>query len=106
MKKESRISQKIRKLVQKNYGTILHKTHGGAFGETGAADLYGTLPGGRAVYIEMKTPDTRWQKSQRSLFQHAWLDRERKLGALVMVADSYEEIAGVFKAAGIYPHGQ
>ena len=103
MKKETRLSVKIRKLVKEKYGTILHKNHGGPFTETGAADLYGTLPGGRAVYIELKTPETVKQKSGRATYQYAWLERERKLGALTMLISSFEELVYMFTAAGVIP---
>lgn len=85
------------------FGTILHKNHGGAFTETGAADLYGTLPGGRAIYIELKTPERKNQMSMRRLCQKRWLDRERKLGAATFFVSGWDELKKELEDAGIYP---
>lgn len=105
-KAETRLSIKVRKHLLDNYGIRLHKNHGGAYGETGAADLYGTLPGGRAIYIELKTPKSIDKKNNRTIFQGAWLNWESSQGALAFVCCSVEEIDLMLAAANIYPHRQ
>lgn len=103
-KAETRLSIKVRKHLLDNYGIRLHKNHGGAYGETGAADLYGTLPGGRAIYIELKTPKSIDKKNNRTIFQGMFLNWEASQGALAFVASSVEAIDAVLHSAGIYPH--
>jgi len=105
-KAETRLSIKIRKHLLEKYGIRLHKNHGGAYGETGAVDLYGTLPGGRAVYIELKTPKSIGKRNNRTIFQGMWLQHEASQGALAFVASSIESVDAVLNANGIYPHGQ
>jgi hypothetical protein len=105
-KAETRLSIKVRKHLLEKYGIRLHKNTGGAYSETGAADLYGTLPGGRAIYIELKTPKTIDKKNNRAIFQGMWLQHEASQGALAFVASSIEVIEAALKSAGIYPHGQ
>lgn len=102
MKRETRLSKKIREGMKRDFGTILHKNHGGAFGETGAADLYGTLPGGRALYIETKAPDAKTAKGRMS-YQLAWLRRERDLGAIAVSVTSYDELLGMLAYQGFFP---
>lgn len=103
-KKETRASMKIRKEMHAVYGTLFHKVHGGAYGETGASDLYGTLPGGRAIYVEVKTKDTINKWDARRRFQQAWLLREKMLGAFTATVTSWEELQGLLNAEHIYPH--
>ena len=105
-KAETRLSIKVRKHLLENYGIRMHKNHGGPFTETGAADLYGTLPGGRAVYIELKTPDSMGKKNNRMIFQGIWLQHEANQGALAFVASSVEAIDAMLASAKIYPHRQ
>jgi hypothetical protein len=102
-KKETRISLHIRKEMKKVYGTILHKVHGGAYGETGASDLYGTLPGGRAIYVEVKTPETINKWDARRRFQQAWLLQEKMLGAFTATVCSWEDLQGYLNAEHITP---
>lgn len=104
--KERDIVKIIRESLKRDFGTWLHKQTGGPFAEIGASDLYGTLPGGRAIYIEVKKPQTKGLQTDRAVTQRAWLDRERALGAVAIVASSYEEVLTAVNAAGIYPHGQ
>lgn len=92
---ETVVTNKIRDHVQKTRGTILHKYHGDMYGETGVADLFGTMPDGRAIYIEVKKPFTASElraflKSDRYTNQRAWLAREARLGAIAMFANSVE----------------
>lgn len=103
MKKETRASIKIREKMLEKYGTFLHKNHGGAYGETGAADLYGTLPGGRAIYVELKTPDTIKKKTARRKYQEAWLMREARLGAFTAVTASWDDLLLQLLGEQIYP---
>lgn len=88
---ESPIVRRIKEAVYAKYGTRLHKYHGGAYGEAGCADLFGTLPGGYAVYFEVKTPDTIKKRNARRRLQEAWLKIEQKQGACGGVVASSEE---------------
>lgn len=101
MKSETIIVNKIREKMLAEYGTILHKVHGGPYSETGASDLYGTLPGGRAIYVEVKTPDTinRLADATRKN-QDAWLAREARLGAFTAVVCSYEDLEKLLSTEG------
>lgn len=105
-KQETRLCNLIRDRLKRDYGIYLHKNWGGVFTETGAADLYGTLPGGRAVYFELKTPDGAKRKGGRAAYQKAWLAREEKMGALTGVVMTYADVRSRLHAAGIYPHRQ
>ena len=105
-KQETRLCNLIRDRLKRDYGIHLHKNWGGVFTETGAADLYGTLPGGRAVYFELKTPEGSKRKSGRAAYQKSWLAREEKMGALTGVVAMYAEVQLKLESAGIYPHRQ
>lgn len=105
MKKESRIGKSIRDGMKKDFGTILHKTWGGIYTETGASDYYGTLPGGRAIYIEVKVPGAR-TKRERLIYQLAWLKREELLGAVAVMVTSYTELKNMLALKNIYPHAK
>lgn len=95
--KETPVTKKIREHVLKKYGTTLHKYHGDMYGETGVADLFGTMPDGRAIYIEVKKPFTKSElnaflKSDRYHNQRTWLEREARLGAIAMFANQVEHV--------------
>jgi len=87
--KENKIVKKIRLHLEREYGATHHKYHGSAYGERGHADIYGTLPTGRAYYIEVKQPETIGGVKPEQL---AFLERERKNGALAGVAASIEDV--------------
>lgn len=105
-KQETRASTRIREKMKETYGTILHKNHGGAYGETGSSDLYGTLPGGRAIYVEVKTKETINKQDSRRKFQDAWLDREARMGAFTAVVVSWEDLLIELLAQQIYPQSK
>lgn len=78
-------------------------TGGGGAAPTGFSDITGTLPGGRAFYIEVKAPE--WRKlnnknrpvversaGQPSRDQILFLDMMAEAGALVIVAWSVDEV--------------
>jgi hypothetical protein len=68
--------------------------------------LYGTLPGGRAIYVEVKTKDTIDKWNARRRFQHAWLLREKLLGAFTATVCTWEDLLGELTAEHIYPHAK
>lgn len=103
MKNETRIVNSIRTQMLDEFGTIMHKVHGGPYSETGASDLYGTLPGGRAIYVEVKTPDTIGINTPTRSNQDAWLAREARLGAFTAVVDSYAMLERLLMTEDIYP---
>lgn len=100
---ESAIVAKIRKNMEDRYGVKLHKLHGGAYSETGAPDLFGTLPGGRAMYVEVKTPATIKVMNKRRKYQDAWLASEEKQGAFTAVIASWPDLLIALMGEGIYP---
>ena len=88
--KERDIVRKIRIEILNKYGVRLHKNTGGPYSEAGAADLYGTLPGGRAIFVEVKAPGKKPRPNQL-----AWLEHEREMGALAVWVSSWEELLSV-----------
>ena len=69
------------------------------FSERGMPDIHGVLPGGRALYIEVKGPTGRL-----SPWQVAQIDRLRRQGALAFVARSVPDVAAMLPFAN--PSGQ
>jgi hypothetical protein len=95
---ERDIIRRIRTKLLAEYGIRLHKNIGGAYGETGAADLYGTLPGGRALYLEVKQPN---KKNTLTAAQKNWLDAERQMGAVAELVTSPLEVIHILEREGI-----
>lgn len=85
---ERDVVQKIRLFLRQEFGATVHKYHGSVYGENGHPDLYGTLPGGRAFYFEVKLPETALTVSPS---QRRFLALEKSAGALVGVVTSVEE---------------
>lgn len=98
---ESTVVEKICTALLVRFGLRMHKYHGGAFSEVGVADLFGTLPpSGRAVYLEVKTPDAyRLKPSARRRLQEAWLAREASAGAITGLVCSAEQAVEVVDKA-------
>ncbi len=89
--KEKDLVKKIKDyLTEKGY--IVFKYHGSIYGEKGHSDLYGVCPGGRAFFIEVKTP-----KNFPTQLQSLFLERMGKAGALVGWADNVEQVRNNFK---------
>lgn len=86
-KPETRLVKKLRERLREKWGATSHKVHGSVYSEAGASDLYGTLPGGRALYVEVKMPGKKATPAQA-----AWLDAERRLGAAAGTVSSVEEL--------------
>jgi len=98
---ESVIVEKICSVLWLRFGLRMHKYHGGTFSENGVADLFGTLPPtGRAVYLEVKTPEAYKSKpSARRRLQEAWLAREASAGAITgLVCSAQQAVEVVDKA--------
>jgi hypothetical protein len=85
--KEKTLILKFKKYLKEEYGATCHKYYGGPFSEAGVADLFGTLPNGRAYYIEVKVPG-----NKPTPIQEAFLANERKNGAVAGVARTLEDI--------------
>ena len=64
------------------------------FGERGMPDIHGVLPGGRAIYIEVKGA-----KGRLSPWQVAQIDRLRRQGALAFVARNVPDVAAMLAFA-------
>lgn len=91
---EKDIVKKIRDYLTKEVGATVHRTHGSAFSERGSSDLYGTLPGGRAIYLEAKVPGrlATLTPSQRTFLQREAL-KGAVAGAVTSVSDVVELLA-------------
>lgn len=104
MKKKPRLEKEvvadIREYLVNELGATCHKMHGSVFTEAGHADLYGTLPGGRAYYFEVKRPG---REKQATPAQEAFLKREQKRGALVAIVASAEAVISHLRSEGIRP---
>lgn len=98
---ESTVVEKICSALWVRFGLRMHKYHGGTYGETGVADLFGTLPpSGRAVFLEVKTPDAyRLKPTARRRMQEAWLAREASAGAITGLVCSAEQAVEVVDKA-------
>ena len=88
--KESVVRKNIQKAILEAGGSC-HIYHATPYGEVGHPDLYGTLPDGRAFYIEVKVPGWTVEKaSKREQDVHRrqliWMERESKQNAIVGVA--------------------
>lgn len=93
--KERDIVKKIRTELLDRLGVRLHKATGGPYGEIGASDLYGTLPGGRAVYVEVKMPGKKGRPEQVH-----WLEAEAKMGAVAVLVTSWDELQQILSTEG------
>lgn len=91
--REKTVEKKIRAHLH-SIGASSHKYHGSGYGELGHPDLYGTLPGGRAYFFEIKRPGKKPRPNQV-----AWLNREKKYGALTASLDSLEELEAMLSTA-------
>lgn len=91
--KEKPVEKKIREYLKKTYNATVHKYHGSIYGERGHADIYGTLPGGRAFYFEIKRP----KGGKLTLLQELFLATEYSRGAVIGVVTSVEEVESIMK---------
>ncbi len=99
---EASIVKSIMKNV-KNIGCNVEKTHGGAYGKAGKADLYITVPVSYqswpvSLYVEVKMPG----KESTSL-QKAWARNMRSFGAMVIEAHSAEEVIRIIGVLRSWP---
>ena len=86
-----------------NTGAVTATTHGGRsrfvrFGVRGMPDITGVLPGGRALYIEVKAPGGRC-----SPWQIARLAELAKQGAVALVATGVPEVAAALRMTTTHP---
>lgn len=88
---EKVVEKKIKEHLKTKYKATVHKYHGTATGETGHADLYGTLPNGQAYFVEVKSPTSRKDRV-REQYQRIFMYRERLNGALVGFARCIEDV--------------
>lgn len=79
----------IKEYLVNEVGATCHKHHGGPYAERGIPDLFGTLPGGRAFYIEVKRPG---KLATLTPAQRLLLQREAFNGAVAGAATSVEEV--------------
>ena len=93
---ESSIVKAIVKAV-KALGCNAEKTHGGAYGKAGRADLYITVPVTYqswpvSLYVEVKQPG-----KESTPLQKAWARNMRSFGCTVVEAHSVEEVVKVIR---------
>jgi hypothetical protein len=79
--KETDLRKKIKDYLKDEYGASVHVYHGHAMGELNHPDMYGTLPSGRAYWLELKLPKSKHDKNHL-LCQIDWLRRERDKNAV------------------------
>lgn len=91
--KEKPVEKKIKEHLRKAYGATVHKYHGSVYGERGHADVYGTFPGGRAFYFEIKRP----VGGKLTLLQELFLANEHARGAVIGVVTSVEDVESILK---------
>lgn len=90
MKPESRLQRKIQQVL-KDEGGFFFKIHGGPFQAAGLPDLFGIIAG-LTYAIEVKCPG-----KKPTVIQINTLSQLRKAGAIVMIAESVEEVMDVIR---------
>ena len=88
---EKRIVIAIKKALDRKYGGVWYKIHGGPYQEAGIPDIVGCCQG-HFFGLEVKRPEKRKNVSQQQVYQ---LDRLKKAGAIVAVVTSVEEAVKV-----------
>jgi hypothetical protein len=94
---EKAIVADIREYLVNEVGATCHKHHGNAYSERGLPDLFGTLPGGRAFYIEVKRPG---KLATLTPAQRLLLQQEAKNGAVAGYATSVEDVVDLLMQQG------
>lgn len=84
--KEKDITKQIRDYLNAK-GIFHYKVWQGLGSAKGVPDIAGVLKGGRALYIEIKTP-----KGVVSEYQQDFINRVTELGGLVFVARCVEDV--------------
>ena len=84
---ERNVRNEMKKYLRDEYGATVHVYHGHAMGESSHPDLYGTLPGGRAFWFEVKSPGSK-HDAARLLCQLDFLRREHVNGAVCGMVSS------------------
>jgi len=84
-KPESRLQQKIRRSLEKDFGGFWVKIWGGPFQQAGIPDLIGCCEG-HFFAFEVKTP-----KGKPSALQLDIIDKIKKAGGVAAVITTYEE---------------
>lgn len=88
-KLESVIRNEIRDFLKDEVGATYHKYHGSVFAERGVPDIFGTLPGGRAYYFEVKRPG---RLGKIAKIQELLLQNEAMHGAVAAFATSVDDV--------------
>ena len=87
----------IREYLVNEVRATCHKVHGSAYMERGLPDLFGTLPGGRAYFIEVKAPG---KLATLTPAQRLLLQLEAKNGAVAGAATSVEDVVDLLAWQG------
>lgn len=85
--KESQIVKGIKAMLEKEYGGVWYKIHGGPYQEAGIPDIVGVV-NGHFFTLEVKRPEKRHDVSKQQRYQ---LNRLADAGAYTAVVTSVEE---------------
>lgn len=79
-------------------GIICWRAGAGPYSTPGVADICGTMPGGRSIYVEAKRPG-RYKNAADGLtpLQLKWLSRMKAQGALVIVTDNLATVRKILE---------
>lgn len=94
--KEAAIVKKIRDHLKAQHNTLCFKHHGGPYSEVGVADLICVMPGGHALYLEIKQPG-----KKPSPAQVEFLKRYKEQGAITGVATSIDDVENILESSGL-----
>lgn len=76
----------------RSIGALVVKYHGSPYSQAGVSDLIGSLPGGRAFFIEVKRPG-----NKASALQKRFLDEARNVGAVAGVVTSVDDVRRILE---------
>ena len=105
---ETQIQSGIVTMLRLRYRIIAHQSKGREMaqgmssamwdrgGTRGVSDLAATLPGGRALWIEVKKPGGRFEPGQKE-----FLTYQRSQGAVAFVAYSVDDVIRELEAQGV-----
>lgn len=85
--KETQIVKSIKHALEKEYGGVWYKIHGGPYQEAGIPDIIGVVSG-RFFAFEVKRPERRHNVSKQQVYQ---LDRIVEARGFATVVTSAEE---------------
>lgn len=85
--RENVVVKDIKEYLETHHNATIFKYHGSAYGVKGHPDLYGFLPNGQALFIEVKAPGKKLMPHQQVM-----IDYLQERGAISFWADSVEKV--------------